>query len=48
MKKIINTSIIITTLIAIFFFGEWVNEVRPRYEWKDSQLSRTALYTQIK
>ena len=31
--KILNTILlIITTIIALFFFGKWVNDVRPRYE----------------
>ena len=33
MKNLNTTLLIITTLIAVFFFGKWVNEVRPRYEW---------------
>ena len=36
MKNLKTTCIVITTLIAVFFFGKWVNEVRPRYEWKES------------
>ena len=39
MKKLNTTLLIITTLIttliAIFFLCEWVNDVRPRYEWKE-------------
>ena len=35
MKKLNTTLLIITTIIAIFFFGKWINDVRPRYEWRE-------------
>lgn len=35
MKKLQTTLIVITFLVAIFFFGKWINDVRPRYEWQE-------------
>ncbi|MCK5022783.1 MAG: hypothetical protein KAS04_01285 [Candidatus Aenigmarchaeota archaeon] len=36
MKTKYKICIILTFLIAIFFLGKWVNEVRPKYEWQES------------
>jgi len=36
MKKLQPILIIITFLIAVFFFVKWVNDVRPRHEWQES------------
>lgn len=44
IKKLDTTLLIITTVIAIFFFGKWINEVRPRYEFKETLTTTNRLY----
>lgn len=34
MTKPYKILILTTFLIAIFLFGKWVNDIRPRYEWQ--------------
>jgi len=35
IKTFYKVCIVFTTIIALFFFVRWINDVRPKYEWQE-------------